>query len=503
MPLRSLIYRLFRAFMRRDFNRDARRDRPSPDRIPRQPWRPRPIRSWVLLVVFSLILIGGWCYYELQMAEIESLRATGDAQVDLEIAKMRLDTVRATLTVAAGIGAASALVLSFRRQQHDEFHNTQQRITELRMQAVEQLSSTDHTIRRSGLYNLERLGEQHEELRQLVLDEICSYLRRPFDQDATSASHLEREVRAFATEILERRLKRQLGPRNYWNHTRLNLKNAELPSVDFSDCHFRNANFTGVRFRGVANFERASFVGTTWFSWAVFEGKAKFFRAKFRELVSFDLAVFRADVDFARAKCFIASFGGVRFTKGFVGTLASFYLVQFRESFFEGSALFDGVVFRGPTSFERSVFASRVNFDLARFASAAVFKEADFGGNVKFTGVGFDRVDFERATFQTDVDFDQSIFKGHSVFREAVCKEGASFRDAHFHQVVDFGRSAFLGDVLLSGALFRRLLCDQALPGNYRLVEPRSGRMLLYWTVREPDGSEPSAPHLAFGELGL
>jgi hypothetical protein len=179
MPLRPLVHWFLRFLLRRESAIDIH---PSGN-VPKQPWRPRPIRSWVLLAVFGLILIGGWCYYELQMAEIESVRTSGDAQADLEIAKMRLDTVRATLTVAAGIGAASALVLSFRRQQHDEYHSTQQRITELRMQAVEQLSSTDHTIRRGGLYNLERLGEQNEGLRQLVLDEICSYLRRPFDPE--------------------------------------------------------------------------------------------------------------------------------------------------------------------------------------------------------------------------------------------------------------------------------------------------------------------------------
>jgi uncharacterized protein YjbI with pentapeptide repeats len=499
MRLRPLVHWIRRALRRRD----AVRTRRSP-RVPKPPWRPRPIRSWVLLAVFGLILIGGWCYYELQMAEIESVRTSGDAQADLEIAKMRLDTVRATLTVAAGIGAASALVLSFRRQQHDEFHSTQQRITELRMQAVEQLSSSDHTIRRSGLYNLERLGEQHEELRQLVLDEICSYLRRPFDAEATSDFDPEREVRAFAMEILERRLKRKLGPRNYWNHSRLDLEAAVLTNIDFSDCLLRNADFSGVRFRGASTFHRAVFEGRTWFDKAVFEGAAMFPRAVFGGQAVFDEAVFRSGADFSRARFSRpTTFKQTRFDEDLDCTLADFQHFDFTEALVEGGANFGGAVFHGYTDFSQSAFKRWADFELASFEDDVFFSEVEFGGVVDFTDVCFGWANFERTTFQYVAVFDQAIFRGHTLFREVVCVEGASFRGAQFYKAVAFDRSAFLGDVLMSGALFRSLLCDQALPGNYRPVEPRGGGILRYWTARAPDGSEPSAPHLAFGELGL
>jgi uncharacterized protein YjbI with pentapeptide repeats len=498
MRLRPLVLWVRRFAIRFDYLEVSR----SPD-VPKQPWRPRPIRSWVLLAVFVLILIGGWCYYELQMAEIESLRTSGDAQAELEIAKMRLDTVRATLTVAAGIGAASALVLSFRRQQHDEYHSTQQRITELRMQAVEQLSSSDHTIRRGGLYNLERLGAQHEELRELVLDEICSYLRRPYDLETTSNLDPEREIRAFALEILERRLKRKLGTRNYWSHTRLDLQNAVLPYADFRDCKLRNADFTGVRFIGRSTFERAVLQGTTLFDNAVFEGAAEFARTVVEGNVFFDETVFRARADFGYAKVTEdAAFRRARFAEHADWTLAEFGRAEFNEALFEGSAAFEAAVFHGYTDFSQSEFRGATDFSSTRFDGRAMFVEVTCAG-ASFVDAAFHSVNFERATFTATVSFDTAMFKGHTVFRSTVCMVWTSFLRAHFHEAVEFEHSVFLGDVLLKGTRFRKMLSDQSLPGNYRPVEPRGRKFLHHWTVRQYDGSEPSAPHLAFGELGL
>jgi hypothetical protein len=70
-----------------------------------------------------------------------------------------------------------------------------------------------------------------------------------------------------------------------------------------------------------------------------------------------------------------------------------------------------------------------------------------------------------------------------------------SFLDTHFHGAVEFERSAFLGEVVLRGALLRSLLFDQSLPGGYRLVVPPHARRFLYWTVIQiEDESESSAP---------
>ncbi|GAA2145073.1 hypothetical protein GALLR39Z86_07650 [Glycomyces algeriensis] len=458
----------------------------------------------MLLVVFALILLGGWWYYDLQMAEIESLRVPGDAKADLEIAKMRLETVRATLTVAAGIGAASALVLSFRRQQHDEFHSTQQRITELRIQAVEQLSSDNATIRIGGLYNLERLGEQHEELRQLVLDEICSYLRRPFDLVTSPPADPEREVRAFAQEILQRRLKRRIGRRNYWSHNRLDLTDAALGVVDFSDCRLRNVNFTRVRFNGPAKFHGTSFEGPTSFTGVVFEQLVSFFDARFDDQVDFKEAAFSSVADLSRA-----SFSGAAwFTKARFAHEVNCSLAEFREYLgftgvaVDGYANCSGTVFHSYANFSKSVFAGGADFELARFAGVTIFEEVAFEAHADFETVSFGGwTSFARSTFRSSASFEHSVFKESTVFRESAWNWRASFLMVHFNATVDFEGSAFLDDVSLNGALLRQLLHDQSLPGRYRPVETSKGFRFL-WTVKR-DGSEPVVPQRRPGDAEL
>jgi len=335
---------------------------------------------------------------------------------------------------------------------------------------------------------------QHEELRQLVLDEICSYLRRPYDLETTTSLDPEREIRAFALEILERRLKRKLGPRNYWSHTRLVLENAVLPSVDFSDCRLRNADFTGVRFLGDSTFERVAFQGTTWFDNALFAGSADFNNSVFDGDVWFDETVFKGGADFGHVQLIgDAHFERTRFADWTSWAIAQCNRVMFDEALFEGDVNCEGTVFHGYTDFSQSAFRGRADFGSARFDSPTLFKEVEFGGGAVFTDVCFDWANFERSTFVGDVIFYQALFKGHTVFRGTVCLAGVSFLEAHFREAVDFDRSAFLGEVVLRRALFGKMLFDQALPGNYRAVAPSGGRKYLYWTVGEPEEGEPTA----------
>lgn len=110
---------------------------------PRAPWRPRPIRTSLLYFVFASILLGGWWYYSLQANQIDAARIPGDPQAELEITKMRLDTIRNTLTVAAGLGGRGVPLNS--AAHHRAAHP-----------GGAQLGSENATVRIGGLHNLER-----------------------------------------------------------------------------------------------------------------------------------------------------------------------------------------------------------------------------------------------------------------------------------------------------------------------------------------------------------
>jgi hypothetical protein len=284
----------------------------------KRPWRPRPISTWVLLWAGVAVIAGGWLYYSIQVSLINAIDAGNSPEAAIAIAQLRVDTVRNTLTVAAGLGGAAALILSFRRQQHEEYQSTQQRITELRIQAVAQLGSESPTVRIGGLHNLERLGEEHEELRQIVLDEICSYLRLPYTPPHPSvarrgpetgppgeaaaenaARNAEREVRLIAQEILQRKLKTLPDrDRPLWDHNRLNLRNAFLDNINFQLCCLRSADFTDATFHGDAGFLLTKFGWWPTFAGAVFSGDADFRSAAFEWDPNFTRTTFNSDAFF-------------------------------------------------------------------------------------------------------------------------------------------------------------------------------------------------------------
>lgn len=238
--------------------------------------------------------------YQAQVEEIPPY-SSENTDRDIEIAKLRSDAVRNSIFIGGGIAAISTLLLGVRRQQHLESEAVQERITELRIKAVEQLGSESSAVRIGGLHNLERLGENHKELRQTILDEVCAYLRQPVaipqvsrispavkgrepfeptEPIAPEADHAEEDslkqellVRAVGIEILMRRLK--AGPR-HWRHSHLNLDGAYISDFRLDNSQLNNASFDRAIFTGITSFTDSEFAGRTSFVHAIFEGQALF-----------------------------------------------------------------------------------------------------------------------------------------------------------------------------------------------------------------------------------
>ncbi|MFY1650159.1 pentapeptide repeat-containing protein [Solwaraspora sp. WMMB762] len=293
-------------------------------------------------------------------AAVWALQTTVPAGVGtpLEAAQLRVETIRTGLSVGAGAGAAAALLLALRRQQvtertqqATEYDAGEKRVTELYVKAAEQLGSDKAPVRLAGLYALERLAQDNPVHRQSIVEVICAYLRMPYtppteeqsdrssaEPDAAEATDTaetpnqptrpdpreERQVRLAAQRILARHLRpktadRKLSP-TYWNGVAIDLTEATLLDVDFSDCDLNNARFSGVKFTGTAWFRRAAFTRLSLFAGATFTGDARFDRAKFM--------------------------GGA----------------WFHGSTFIGDAYFDGTGFSGTAWFQGATFESRQTF---------------------------------------------------------------------------------------------------------------------------------------------
>ncbi|TYB71226.1 hypothetical protein FXF51_01960 [Nonomuraea sp. PA05] len=245
--------------------------------------------------------------------------------------------------------------------------------------AVEQLGSDQAPIRLGGLYALEQLAQDNPELRQRVVDVICSYLRMPWtpqreaDQQQrirtaqrTARTGLtsrtttrtgrstdeERQIRLTAQRLLADHLrwsKRRWWKRSiavnplFWPGIRLDLTDATLLDFDFIGCHAHHIDLDGATFVGDALFVTATFTGRAWFEQARFTGDAWFTGATFASNALFNGTMFTHHVWFDGAK--------------FTGR------AWFDAATFAGDARFDGASFTGRAWFGAATFASDVSFE--------------------------------------------------------------------------------------------------------------------------------------------
>ncbi|WP_168801381.1 pentapeptide repeat-containing protein [Glycomyces buryatensis] len=402
-----------------------------------------------------------------QLSETDQVGAE-EAARELELARLRAEARRNALATGAGIAAMCALVLTLRRQQHVEYQQAshereaeraheqrersaeaaqddalQRRITDGRIRAVDQLGSDNPTVRIGGLHNLERIGQQHPELRQIILDEICSYLRLPYkplnlpvrdqlpprqfepigppkaEDEDTEPEH---EVRLIAQEILVRHLNPEIEGQ-FWEHQRLNLKNAHLQTTDFSRCNLRKVDFTGVVFDGDAVFDHSFLSGMSVFENAIFKGHAAFTSATFSDASTFEGVLFQAtatfiDADFGRFDVFMENDNSDQHGESFEVVSfkgASFGGdVDFMKANFFGGADFRGTRFSNDTRFLAATFHGDVDFVEAMFSSRATFIGTTFAGSFAlFGGVVFaGTVDLRTVTFNGEVDFQAVCFRG-------------------------------------------------------------------------------------------
>ncbi|MFB9542395.1 pentapeptide repeat-containing protein [Micromonospora sagamiensis] len=399
---------------------DRRRRAAEASAAPVAPDRPlRPLPSWVIPAGAVAVAAVTWL-------AVWGLQATlPEAGTQVQRAQLRVEGIRTGLTIGAGVTAAFALLLAFRRQQlaertqqATEYDAGEKRVTELYVKAAEQLGSDKAPVRLAGLYALERLAQDNPAQRQSIVEVICAYLRMPYTppeakptpepadqapaaegssgdgEKPTVDPREERQVRLAAQRILARHLRPETRDKkpdpSYWGPAVvLDLTEAVLLDVDFSDCHLHDATFTGAHFVGPARFHSTTFSGDARFRRATFRGETSFSGVTVRGTASFDRVTFS---------------GGARFGGAMFGGDAWFGGVKFI-----GGTWFGRVMFSGGAGFEGAMFIADAQFDRAMFCGGAWFSGAMFGGDAQFGGV----------TFRGDAWFGRVMFSGGANFAGA------------------------------------------------------------------------------------
>jgi DNA-binding CsgD family transcriptional regulator/uncharacterized protein YjbI with pentapeptide repeats len=277
--------------------------------------------------------------------------------------------------------------------------------------AVQQLDDPQVAVRQGGLYALEQFAQNTPAQRQAVVNELCAYLRKPYQppdgyppaEDDGRTVHRrrleEQEVRMTAERILSRHLRPGCSEA-FWDGIDLDLRGATLTILQIEQCRISRANFAGATFTANARFAEATFTSdavftdatftaNAWFGGAVFEGDATFNGVTSIGDIQFDSAIFIRDARFTHATI-------------------------------DGRAWFVDATFEGPAGFTAATFNGDAVFVDATFDSDAVFAKVRFTGNA----------DFGEAIFNSDADFVEAIFTSNAWFTTATFDGTALFDGA-------------------------------------------------------------------------
>ncbi|MEV4260550.1 pentapeptide repeat-containing protein [Kribbella sp. NPDC049584] len=417
----------------------------------------RPLR-WYALGAVVLAAVGAIGLYVL-LAELVHIKPWPKAPTAAQ-QQLLIDMVKIALGLTAGVGAAVALIVGYRRARVDESasHRDDQRLFSSRYQdAADLIGSDKAAVRLAGIYAMARLADDWESQRQQCIDVLCAYLRLPYPSSAPP------EVKPIRTKLAGYRSSpgidpdgptREPGEREV-RRTVLRLITAHLhPSapesrrwhgydLDFTDAVFDGADFRGVHFSSGALvlFRRALFAsGFVDFGEATFAGGVDFTEASFAG----------GTVDFGKATF---SGGDVSFIGAtFANSSDDRAVVSFRRAKFAGGTIhFDAAEFAGSVDFHEAMFSgSTVNFSTARFSTGtASFGGARFfGGTVNFSYalLSGGTIDFGHANPASPTE----IHGGNVSFVGARLDAGTvDFADTIFSRgTVDLGAVEFLGGTM-------------------------------------------------------
>jgi pentapeptide repeat protein len=280
-------------------------------------WKSPLVGTFVVAVVL-LVAVSGWLLTDRSTTHADALRTGGLA--------------------AGSVVALYALWLNDRRRKVEErrqeiererhelellrAEREQDRVTDERFaKSVELLGSDADQGRGGGLHALAGVARNRPDYTQTVLDVICSYLRRPFE-DATdgrdTAAQRELQVRLAAQRLIVDLLPRagSEGPAFHLDLTGATLRYFSPAERKFGHLTMRYAklynssNFSGCEFTGPAWFTQAETVDgrficrdavfreRAWFSGTRFGSLTDFTGTRFAGEASFKDATFAGDADF-------------------------------------------------------------------------------------------------------------------------------------------------------------------------------------------------------------
>lgn len=307
--------------------------------------------------------------------------------------------------------------------------------------AVEQLANEKAAVRLGGIYTLVGLVDEwladdslakdkQQEEGQVIINNLCSYIRSPFP--------LAEKVEEYeAREELE---KLQKSESEKLSEEESSLLQVLLKRFEDSDEYKKPKDITAdyAKFHAEQDVRRAIFEEMSKRSSTVSVDENKKVTVKSGAWSGFKF-------DFSRAPIFYP-LNNLTIEQGQFSSAQFYGNTNFIFAKFTGNADFTGAIFTGNTDFRYTIFNER-----AYFVDVAFSRTADFSNAV------FNRfADFLDADFSGDANFWTATFTGEARFRNATFDRNAYFTRATFNRdsYVYFARATFTGDAYFIGTTF-------------------------------------------------
>ena len=339
--------------------------------------------------------------------------------------------------------------------------------------AVEQLADEKATVRLGGIYTLTGLvdewladdsltKEKQQEEGQVIINNLCSYIRSPFPLAEKIEEYEARKALENLQKLESEKLDEELSSRLQNLLKRFKDSDEyEKPkdiTADYAKFHeeqdVRRAIFVEMSKRS-STFtmnEKDEIIETISGMWSDFDfdfGRAPVFyplNAITIEKGNFSSTKFYSNADFSEAKftqtadfswttfAQTADFGGAKFTQ---------------------KADFSGAKFARTAHFSWTTFAQKADFSWAKFTQTVYFSKTKFTQKADFRGAKFARTAyFKWAKFFRPADFGRAKFTQTADFSEAKFFRAADFGRAKFFRTADFGRAKFTRTADFRGAIF-------------------------------------------------
>ena len=360
--------------------------------------------------------------------------------------------------------------------------------------AVEQLANENAAVRLGGIYTLVGLvdewladdtleSEEQQKEGQVIINNLCSYIRSPFPMAAKieeyeARKELEKLQKTESEKLREAESSRlQVLLRRFKNSGE--YKKPKDISADYAKFHeeqdVRRAIFVEMSKRSSDIIkEKGTVINTVQVTWSAFDfdfsrapifyplngltiEKGNFSDAKFYADTTFFKVTFNSDANFGKATFNSnANFGKATFnSNAYFGEATFNSPVYFNEATFNSPVYFRKTTFSSITYFNKATFHSAAYFNEATFNSAAYFNEATFHSILFFKEATFNSgAYFREATFNNDAHFGKTTFNNIAYFREATFNNIAYFRETKFNSDVYFNEATFNSIANFGGVTF-------------------------------------------------